>query len=132
MAPGIQSRIKRNQPDETNDRPVLESPTPLFRSGQQNQQSHSRQEENDARTLAEANVIQNDPERLKGAQNAATRIADEETKRASAMRKVAGKKKQPAKPDSSKASKPSTTAAVSDVTTTPNDSTGVLGTIKGL
>lgn len=49
------------------------------------------QKEDDARVLAEAKQIQADPNRLKGAQEAAKRMADETEKRAKAMRQVAGK-----------------------------------------
>ena len=49
------------------------------------------QKEDDARVLAEAKQIQADPARLKGAQEAAKRMADETEKRAKAMRQIAGK-----------------------------------------
>lgn len=49
-------------------------------------------EEEDARVLAEANVIRDDPTRMRGAAKAAERIATEERARADAMTKVAGKK----------------------------------------
>jgi hypothetical protein len=45
--------------------------------------------ESDARALAEANVIRNDPSRLQAAQEAAKAMAAEETKKAAAMRTVA-------------------------------------------
>jgi len=51
--------------------------------------------ESDARALAEANVIRNDPTRLQAAQEAARAMAEEEAKKAAAMRTVA---KQGAKP----------------------------------
>lgn len=45
--------------------------------------------ESDARALAEANVIRNDPARLQAAQEAAKAMAEEDTKKAAAMRTVA-------------------------------------------
>lgn len=47
------------------------------------------QAENDARTLAEAEVIKNDSSRLKAAQNAAKGMAKEKQDEASAMSNVA-------------------------------------------
>lgn len=66
--------------------------------------------EDDARTLATANVIQDDPTRLTAAKRAAIRIAKEEKERANAMRKVATKKgsgttKTPPKKKTKKSSK---------------------------
>jgi hypothetical protein len=50
------------------------------------------QAEDDARTLARAEVIKNDQSRLTKAQQAANKIAEREMKEASAMKKVAGRK----------------------------------------
>lgn len=50
------------------------------------------QAEDDARTLAQAEVIKQDKARLEKAQSAAEKIAAEERERAKAMAKVAGKK----------------------------------------
>ncbi len=50
-------------------------------------------QENDARTLAEAEVIQTTPSRLAGAKKAAKRMAEEERKQAEAMTKIATGKK---------------------------------------
>lgn len=50
------------------------------------------QAESDARALAEAEVIRNDPDRLKAAQKAAKDMADEQKKDAEAMSKIAGMK----------------------------------------
>lgn len=47
------------------------------------------QAEDDARTLAAANVILQDPGRIKKAKTAAERMADEERERADALNKVA-------------------------------------------
>lgn len=47
------------------------------------------QAESDARTLAEANVIREDPERMKAAQGAAKKMAEDEREQANAMSKVA-------------------------------------------
>lgn len=49
--------------------------------------------ESDARTLAEAKVIEKDQKRLADARAAAQRMADEQAKEAQAMRTVAGQKK---------------------------------------
>jgi hypothetical protein len=49
------------------------------------------QKEDDARVLAEAKQIQADPSRLKGAQEAAKRMAEDATKRAKALGQVAGR-----------------------------------------
>jgi hypothetical protein len=49
--------------------------------------------EEDARTLAEANVIRKDPGRLDKAKEAARKIADEERKRANAMSAVGKERK---------------------------------------
>ena len=49
------------------------------------------QKEDDARVLAEAKQIQADPNRLKGAQEAAKRMADDVAKRAKALGQVAGR-----------------------------------------
>lgn len=49
------------------------------------------QKEDDARVLAEAKQIQADPNRLKGAQEAAKRMADDAAKRAKALGQVAGR-----------------------------------------
>ena len=49
-------------------------------------------EEDDARTLADAEVIRGDSARYKRAIKAAKRLSDEETKRADWLRKVAGLK----------------------------------------
>jgi hypothetical protein len=57
-----------------------------------NREEKRWREEEDARTLAEANVIREDPGRMRGAARAAERIAKEERARAEAMTKVAGKK----------------------------------------
>ena len=46
------------------------------------------QAENDARTLAEADVINNDPERLEAAQKAAKKMLDEQKRQAEAMERV--------------------------------------------
>jgi hypothetical protein len=46
----------------------------------------------DARTLAIANVIAEDPQRLSAAKDAARKMAEEEQKEASAMKKVANNK----------------------------------------
>jgi hypothetical protein len=46
------------------------------------------QAENDARTLAEADVINNDPERLEAAQKAAKKMLDEQKRQAEAMEHV--------------------------------------------
>lgn len=46
----------------------------------------------DAETLAEGETIKKDPARLARAEVAATKLADKETEKASAMRKVAGKR----------------------------------------
>lgn len=46
------------------------------------------QAESDARTLANAKVITNDPARLQAATNAAQQMADEQSKEAKAMRNV--------------------------------------------
>lgn len=48
--------------------------------------------ENDARTLAEANVIKKDPSRLQAAADAAQRMVEEQQKEAAAMRSVARSK----------------------------------------
>lgn len=50
------------------------------------------QAESDANTLAEAQVIANNPERMTAAKAAAKRIADEQADRTQSLRKVAGKK----------------------------------------
>lgn len=50
------------------------------------------QAENDARTLAEAETIKQDPNRLKPAQDAAQKMVDQKRDEANAMAKVAGKK----------------------------------------
>lgn len=50
------------------------------------------QAEDDARAMAQAEEVKADKARLDAAQQAAKRMADEETKRAQAMRKVAGRK----------------------------------------
>lgn len=47
----------------------------------------------DARTLAEAEVIKQDKDRLIAAQDAAKRMAEEKNEEARAMKKVAGRKK---------------------------------------
>ena len=65
------------------------------------------QAENDARTLAEANVIQSDPERLDKAKQAAAKMAEEERARANAMSKVARSKKTAASGQSRVPDKPS-------------------------
>ncbi len=49
------------------------------------------QAESDAHTLAEAERIKEDKSRLDAAAEAAKRMAEEETERAKAMRKVAGR-----------------------------------------
>jgi hypothetical protein len=54
------------------------------------------QAEDDARALAQANVVNDDPARLEKAKNAATRMAAEEKERADAMSKVARSKKKKA------------------------------------
>ena len=46
------------------------------------------QAENDARTLAEADVINNDPERLEAAQKAAKKMLAEQKRQAEAMEHV--------------------------------------------
>ena len=46
------------------------------------------QAENDARTLAEADVINNDPERLEAAQKAAKKMLDEQKRQTEAMEHV--------------------------------------------
>lgn len=51
------------------------------------------QAQDDARTLAEANIIVNDPERLKLAQDEAAKMAKEQQEKARAMTRVAGKKR---------------------------------------
>jgi len=50
------------------------------------------QAEYDARSLAEAEKIKNDPRRLQRAQTAAGRLAEKEKEEAKAMSKVAGRK----------------------------------------
>lgn len=52
------------------------------------------QAEDDARALAQAEEIKTDRTRLQKAQDAAKKMADEETERARAMRKVANQRKQ--------------------------------------
>lgn len=47
------------------------------------------QAEEDAHTLARANVIREDPDRLKAAQGAAKKMAEDEREQANAMSKVA-------------------------------------------
>jgi len=49
--------------------------------------------ENDARTIAEGDVIKADSGRFTRAKTAATRLAKEAQARATAMKKVSGKKK---------------------------------------
>jgi len=68
-------------------------------------------EEDDARTLAEAERIKQDPGRLAGAKTAAKRMVDEEKERLSAMSKVAGKA--PSAPASKAASSDTKSAVVS-------------------
>ncbi|HBR34522.1 MAG TPA: hypothetical protein DD734_07805 [Firmicutes bacterium] len=67
--------------------------------------------ESDARALAEANVITGDSARLKAAQAAAKRMAEEQVKQAKSMQKVAKTetKKSTAKPRTSKAAPKTTT-----------------------
>lgn len=48
------------------------------------------QAESDARTLAEAEVIKGDPDRLKAAQESAKGMAEEKSDEAAAMKKIAG------------------------------------------
>ena len=48
--------------------------------------------EEDARTLAEAEVVKRDTIRMKAATNAAKKMADEQKVRAASLRKVAGMK----------------------------------------
>ena len=48
--------------------------------------------ESDARTLAEAEIIKGDNNRLNRAQIAAAKIAAEESEKARAMKKIAGRK----------------------------------------
>jgi len=54
-------------------------------------------EEDDARTLTQAEIIKSDKERLKGAISAADRMASEKQDEVNFMRKVAGKKVIPTK-----------------------------------
>lgn len=68
-----------------------EVPMARSRAAETAQQRKWREEE-DARTLADANVIHDDPTRMREAARAAERIAKEERKRADAMTRVAGKK----------------------------------------
>lgn len=51
--------------------------------------------ESDAHTLAEARVIYDDPERLRLAQEAAKKMAEDQKEKADAMGKVAGSRKMP-------------------------------------
>jgi len=57
-------------------------------------------EEDDARTLAEAERIKNDPGRLSGAKTAAKRMVEEDKERIQAMSKVAGKGSTASRPKS--------------------------------
>lgn len=54
------------------------------------EQSNKRfEQESDARTLAEAKIISEDSKRMKGAETAAKRIAEEKRKEAEGMKSVA-------------------------------------------
>lgn len=61
---------------------------------------HEWRAESDANTLAEAKVIAQDTARLKAAQTAAARLADEQKAKAAAMQKVADNPKAAANPTS--------------------------------
>lgn len=50
------------------------------------------QEYHDARTLAESQVINDDPARLAAAKKMAARIAEDEAEKAKAMKKIAGQR----------------------------------------
>lgn len=70
----------------------------------------------DAESLAQAEKIKADPERLSRAKEAAKKLADEEAEDARAMRKVAGRRTQ------SRASGPSgSTTRIKKTPTQPND-----------
>lgn len=58
-----------------------------------NKQEREWQQESDAHTLAEAEVVKKDPARLKGAKTAAVKMAKEQQARADALSKVSGIKK---------------------------------------
>lgn len=63
-------------------------------------QERKWREEDDARTLAEAETIKADKARLQGAQSAAKRLVNEQADRTRSLQKVAGKRVQPERPRS--------------------------------